>query len=107
MVEGFKTSKLNLKREHGVWRRGGGRWPLWVIEVCCELLVQGTPPSAILSNIGILFERLNGEEPQELPSINFVLQCCVFVEIIGETITAMKLAACEEWGQIFFDSTTR
>ena len=29
------------------------------------------------------------------------------MQIIGETITAMKLAACPDWAQIFFDSTTR
>jgi hypothetical protein len=56
----------------GVGWRGGGCWPLWVIKVYCELLVQGTFPPAIPSNIGILFERLDGEEPKDLPSINFV-----------------------------------
>jgi hypothetical protein len=28
------------------------------------------------------------------------------VQINGETITAMKLAACLNWAEIFFDSTT-
>ncbi len=26
---------------------------------------------------------------------------------IGETITAMKLSACSNWAEIFFDATTR
>jgi len=107
MIEGFKSSKLNLKREVKLGRRGGACWPLWVTEVCCELLVNGSPPSAIPSSIGTLTATLYGEEPKKLPSLNFVRQCRVLVQIIGETITAMKLAACPNWAEIFFDSTTR
>ena len=50
MIEGFKSSKLSLKQEVKVGRRGGARWLLWVTEVCCELLVNGLPPSAIPSS---------------------------------------------------------
>ena len=39
--------------------------------------------------------------------MNYVRQCRVLIQIIGETITAMKLAACPGWSQIFFDATTR
>ena len=46
------------------------------------------------------------EEPKKLPSLNYVRQCRVLRQIIGETITAMKLAACPKWGEIFFDATT-
>ena len=38
--------------------------------------------------------------------MNYVRQCRVLIQIIGETITAMKLAACPDWMQIFFDATT-
>jgi len=107
MIDAFKSSKLNLKREVKFGRRGGACWPLWVTEVCCELLVNGSPPSAIPSSIGTLTATLYGEEPKKLPSLNFVRQCRVLVQIIGETITAMKLAACPNWAEIFFDSTTR
>ena len=31
----------------------------------------------------------------------------MLVQIISETITAMKLAACLHWAEIFFDATTR
>ena len=31
----------------------------------------------------------------------------MLVQIISETITAMKLAACPNWAEIFFDATTR
>ena len=69
--------------------------------------MNGLPPSAIPYSIGTLIATLYGEEPKKLPCLNYVCQCRVLVQIIGETITAMKLAACPDWAQIFFDSTTR
>lgn len=108
MVEGFKSSKRNLQYEKRVGRRGSCKvWPLWVTEAICDLLVHGTPPSAIPSNIATLYAIFSREEPEELPSVNYVRQCRVLIQIIGETITAMKLAACPDWSQIFFDATTR
>ena len=107
MIDAFKSSKLNLKREVKLGHRGGACWPLWVTEVCCELLVNGSPPSAIPSSIGTMTSTLYGEEPKKLPLLNFVRQCRVLLQIIGETITVMKLAACPNWTKIFFDSTTR
>jgi hypothetical protein len=35
MIDGLKSSKLNLKREVKLGRRGGASWPLWVTEVSC------------------------------------------------------------------------
>jgi hypothetical protein len=90
-----------------VGRSGGACWLLWVTEVCCKLLVYGSPPSAIPPSIGTLFATLYGKEPMKLPSLNYVCQCWVLIQIIGETITAMKLASCPNWAEIFFDSTTR
>ena len=77
------------------------------MEVCCELLVNGTPPSAVPANIATLYETLYGAEVVEYPSVAFVRQCRVLIKIIGETITAMKLASCPDWAQIFFDATMR
>ena len=107
MVETFKSSKRHLSYEFKAGRRQGPQWPLWVTEVCCELLVNGSPPSAIPVSIATLFSALYGEEPKKIPSLNFVQQCRVLVQIISETITAMKLAACPNWAEIFFDATTR
>jgi hypothetical protein len=107
MIDGFKSSKLKLKREVKLGRRGGASWPLWVTEVCCELLVNGSPPSAIPSTIGTLFAMLYSEEPTSIPSLDYVRQCRVLVQIVSETITAMKLSICTNWAEIFFDATTR
>ena len=107
MIKEMAGKKKSIKKEYEAGRKGGGRWPLWVVEVCCELLVQGTPPSAIPANIATLYETLYGENDAIPPSVDFVRQCRVLVQIIGETITAMKLASCEDWAQILFDATTR
>ncbi len=104
--------KLRLRKEWETEReagRTGGscRWPLWVVELICELLVNGTPPSAIPANIGTMYQTLYGREPDEpLPSDNFVRECRVVVEVIGETIAAIKLSAAENWDQLWFDATT-
>ncbi len=75
MVEELRSTKQNLKCEFKIGQRGGLRWPLWVTEVCCELLVNGSPPSAIPSSIGCLFAALYGEEPKKIPLLNYVRQC--------------------------------
>ena len=37
----------------------------------------------------------------------FVRQCRVIVQVIGETITAIKLASAENWDQLWTDATTQ
>jgi hypothetical protein len=94
--------------EEAAHRRGGARqWPIWVVQLIFELLVNGTAPSAIPANIQTMYETLYGETPSDVPSVNFVCQCRVVVEVIGETITALKLAAAENWDALWTDSTTR
>jgi hypothetical protein len=102
IVEKFKSSKRDLTYEFKAGRKGGAQWPLWVTEVCCELLMNGSSPSAIPSSIITLFAALYGEEPKRIPSVNYVRQCRVLVQIISETITAMKLAACPNWAEVLF-----
>ena len=73
----------------------------------CELLVNGTPPSAISLNLQTLYETLYAEEPSHTPSLSYVRHCRTLIQIIGKTITAYKLAYGDNWKQIFFDATTR
>ena len=54
-----------------------------------------------------MYETLYAEKPEELPSVNFVRRCRVVVEIIGETIAAIKLASADNWKQLWTDATTR
>ena len=107
--------KLEMKKE---WsglnatnkrsRRGGSRrWPVWVVQVICELLVSGTPPSAIPSNLLTLYMVLYNERPKNIPSVSFVRHCRIVIEVIGETLAAIKLANCPSWDQLWTDATTR
>ena len=51
-LERIQTIKLEIKRKLTVGRRGGaGRWPVHIVLLICELLVNGTPPSAVPANI--------------------------------------------------------
>lgn len=81
MVDQFMTRKHSLKLEVKIECRGGASWQLWVTEVCCELLVNGSPPSAIPSSIGTLFAMLYGIEPTSILSLNYVRQCRVLVQM--------------------------
>ena len=94
--------------EDAAARRGGGRrWPIWVVQLICELLVNETAPSALRSNIETMYETLYRTKPKQVQSVNFVRGCRVIVEIIGETIAAMKLASADTWKQLWTDATTR
>ena len=96
------------KSEEAEHSRGGRKvWPVWVVQLICELLVNSTAPSAIHQNIQTMYETLYGESPKELPSVNFVRECRVVVEVIGETVAAIKLASADSWKQLWTDGTSR
>jgi hypothetical protein len=88
-------SQVELKR---VGR--GGKWQPWVIQYICELLVIGTPPASIPSIISSSYQTYYGKEPEDEPQISFVRQCHVIMQVIGETIAAIKLASAEKWDQL-------
>ena len=112
-VESDQKKKRRMKKEWddeaAARKRGGGRrWPIWVVQLICELLVCGTSPQAIGPSIKIMYETLYGEKTEEEPpSVNFIRQCRVVVEIMGETVTALKLASADSWKQLWTDATTR
>eukprot|EP00956_Cyclotella_meneghiniana_P027363 scaffold61141_cov119-Cyclotella_meneghiniana.AAC.1 len=69
--------------EEAAHKRGGGRkWPVWVVQLICELLVCGCAPTAIGASIKIMYETLYNEKTEEEPSVNFIRQCRVVVEIM-------------------------
>jgi hypothetical protein len=66
--------------EDAAARRGGGRrWPIWVVQLICELLVNGTAPSSIPSNIETMYETLYGAKPKEVPSIITLCEVVVWL----------------------------
>ena len=80
---------------------------MWVVQLISELLAHGTAPSTIPANIETMYHTLYGVKPKEVPSVNFVRQCQVVVQVLGETITAVKLASAEKWDQLWADATSR
>ena len=102
--------KKEWKDDEAASRKGGGRsWPVWVVQMICELLVNGTPPTAIPGNIRTIYETLYGEceDDVEFPSVNFCRQCRIVIQVIGETMAALKLAKAVKWNQLFTDATSR
>jgi hypothetical protein len=53
-----------------------------------------------------MYETLYGETPEEIPSVNFVRGCRVVVQVIGKTVTAIKLGNAETWKQLWTNATT-
>ena len=87
--------------------RGQRTWEYWVVQMICELLVAGVPPSAVPQSITIVYETIYDKTPDELPSLSFVRRCRTVIQVVGETIAAIKLAEAPEYGQLFYDATTR
>lgn len=112
LVENSESTKKRMQKE---WRsqeeahsRGGKKsWPVWVVQLICELLVNGSLPTSIQENIRTWYGTLYGESPNEVPSCNFIRECRVVVEVIGETVAAIKLASAESWKQAWTDATSR
>jgi len=93
--------KKELETEAAAKRHGGSKqWPVWVVQLICELLVNGTPPSAVPDHIQTMYEMLYGTEREEMPSLAFVRKCRVIVEVMGETVAAIKLAKAPSWKQV-------
>ena len=59
-----------------------------------SFLLQAQLPVKV--NIAILYKTFFGAKPDELPSVNFVRECRVVVEVVGETITAFKLTKANQ-----------
>ena len=97
-----------IQHELVVGQHGGGRrWPIWIVQLICELLVSGAAPSSIPDIILTTTSMNNQHPPKSLPSVNFIRECRVVVQIIGETLAAIKLARAKTWGQLFTDGTSR
>jgi hypothetical protein len=76
------------------------------VQLICKLLVSGTPPRAVPPTIQTFSETLIHEKPKELLSVNFVCECHVIVEVIVETIAAIKLAQASKRDQLWYNGTT-
>ena len=102
-------NKLHFKKERTTGRRGGGsKWPLKVVQLVIEQLVNGTPPTSIRCNIAsFLALSTTSDKIEQLPSLSFIRECRLAIQIIGETLTAYRLACAPKWEQVFTDGTSQ
>ncbi len=73
LTEQCNATKRKMKKEwaknfvDGQCTCGGScHWPPWVVQMICELLINGTAPTAVLSTIQSIYETLYNEPPEEL-----------------------------------------
>ena len=112
ILQSMKQEKMiahrPMKKARDKGKRGGsGRWEFWVVQLICELLVIGIPPTSIPESIATVYETLYGFSPEQVPSINFIRYCRTVVQVIGETIAAIKLGRADVYKQLFTDATSR
>ena len=82
-----------------VGRHGGGRkWPVWVVQTICEMLTNGAPPSSIPDLLRTMVETMNGDAAViKLPTVRFVRMCRTVVQVLGETMVAIRLGRANFW----------
>ena len=106
--DAIASARLEIKRERVVGRRGGSAsWPVKVVLMICELLVNGTPPSAVPSNLQTFAGHGGAEMDGPPPGIDFVRKCRVIVQNLNEMLAAFELSDVEWWSQACTDGTTR
>jgi hypothetical protein len=78
LTEQCNATKRKMKKEwaknfvDGQRAQGGSRhWPPWVAQTICELLINGTAPTAVPSTIQSIYEMLYNKSLEELPSVIF------------------------------------
>ena len=109
-LERLCALRIDIKRERVVGRNGNGgtgRWPVRIVLLICELLVNGTAPRAVPANIRSVSETITGQPIAHSPSVNFVRQCRVVVQNLNEMLAAFCLGHAKKWRQIFTDGTSR
>ena len=69
--------------------------------------MNGTPPSVVANKIKTVSSEMTERKVNDLPRINFVRKCRVFVQNLNSTLAALRLVDADEWHQIFTDETPR
>ena len=88
-LERMRTIHLDIKRQRQVGRRGGsGKWTVCIVTLICELLVNGTPPSAVPTKILPVSTALTSTAACELPYVDFVRKFQVVLQNVNETLSA-------------------
>ena len=83
--QGFKTVRYYKKVRSGK----SNEWLLWILQLVLEMLVNGTPPSAIPKNIASQAALSTPEViVHDLPGEGYIRRCRTILRIVGETLTS-------------------
>ena len=63
--------------------------------------MNGTKPSAIPANIQKMSTALTGSEVNDIPSLDYVRKCRVFVQSLNNLLPDCRLRKVDNWHQIF------
>ena len=79
-----------------------------MLQLVLEMLVNGTPPSAIPKNVASQVALTTPElKVEDLPCEGYIRKCRTILRIVGETLTSYQLAKQGKWKQLFTDGTSR
>ena len=99
---------IEIKKERPIGRRcGGKRWPVHIVLLIFEMLVNGTYPYAVPANIQMSCAAFTGDEADKLPSVHFVRECQIVMQNLNETLSALRIGSADTWHQVFTDGTAR
>ena len=89
-LENMEKLQLEIKCEQPVGREGGSsKWPVHIVLLICELLVNGTPPSDVPANIQTILYARKVQEVTKLPCIKFMQKCRVVVHNLNSTLAEL------------------
>ena len=89
-------------------RGGTSSWTLYVWELIIEQLVNGTPPTAINSNIVTMIKTFSPTTTiSELPSIWTIRRARTVLLVVVQTLATYRIAKADKWEQLFTDGTSR
>ena len=83
----IKTVEISKERQEKGQPRVALMWPLWMVQLILEQLVDGTPPSAIAPNIASQAELILPGKicilVRDLPKVRFIRSCQTTLRIVG------------------------
>ena len=88
--------------------KGGGSWSWELIEIILEMLSNGTPPSAIPSNIMATARHLlPSVDDVKVPTVRYCQQLRRVLRAVAETLAAYSVGKMVRWRQLATDGTSR
>jgi len=79
-------------------------WPLYVWDLIMEQLVNGTPPSAVWSNIVLHVKTFSPSTTiKDTISYSILKRAQTVLLVVTQTLAAYRLAKADKWLQVFTD----